>query len=193
MKTNILDILFQTCTSPVDTLSELTNRKPLGLAVLTAVFTSIVFSLTALPNPPELVETIFHLDKRSFNFMLALGIFVILYVVLIFIGGVLFHITAKLLHGTGDYSGIVCGLSFACFPLAFLAPLAFLRALLESSGNTLYFMVSTILFIWTLLLIIIAISVNYRISFWRAIAAFFIPVGLFVITPLFIITIYGLL
>jgi hypothetical protein len=142
-----------------------------------------------LPNPSELVEVIFDMDKGSFNLPLAVFLWVIIFLVALFIEGGIFHLIAILLRGHGSYLGMVCVLCFACFPFVFFAPMTFLRALLGASGTILYPIGSLALSLWILALAITAIHQNYHFSLGRAIAAYFIPGIILIIVPVFVITV----
>lgn len=189
MEKGILDILYQVLASPSKALGEVSNRKPLGWAVITAVFIAVVLSLTFLPKPSELVEVIFDMEKGSINLALAVFFWVIIFLVALFIEGGIFHLIAALLRGRGSYLGMVCGLCFACFPFVFFAPLTLLRALLGASGIILYPIGSLVFFLWILVLGIIAIRQNYQFSLWRAITTYFIPGILLIIVPILVVTV----
>ncbi|HJX69487.1 MAG TPA: Yip1 family protein [Dehalococcoidia bacterium] len=189
MEKGILDILYQVLASPSKALREVSKRRPLGWAMLTAIFISVVFALTLLPNPPELVEVIFDLEKGSLDLVPVVFIWVVIFLVALFIGGGIFHLIATLFRGRGSYLGLVCGLCFACFPFVFFAPLTLLRALLGFSGNILYPIGSLLLFLWILALEITAIRQNYHFSTGRAIATYFIPAILLIIVPLLVVTV----
>ena len=189
MEKGVLDILYELLASPSKALEEVSKRKPLGWAMITAVFIAVVLSLSFLPNPSELVEVIFDMEKGSFNLALAVFLWVIIFLVALFIEGGIFHLIAILLRGRGSYLGMVCGLCFACFPFVFFAPLTFLRALLGASGIILYPIGSLVLFLWILVLAIIAIHQNYHFSLGRAIATYFIPGILLIIVPILVVTV----
>jgi len=186
MAKDVLDILYQLLASPSMAFTKMNKGRPLGGALLMAVFIAVVMALTMLPNPSQLLEVIFSMERGSLNPTLVLFIWVILFLVIIFVEGGIFHLVALLLRGRGSYLGMICGLCFAHFPFVFFAPLTLLRALLGSTGNILYPFVSLIFFFWILILEIIAIRQNYYLSTGRAVAAFFIPVIFLAILPLFI-------
>lgn len=189
MGKGILDILYQVLASPSKVFGEVSERKPLAWAMLSAVFVSVVFALTLLPNPPELVEEIFGLEKGTLTLVPVVVLWVIIFLVALFIEGGIFHLIATLLRGRGSYLGMVCGLCFAHFPFVFFAPLTLLRALLGSTGNILYPFGSLLLFLWILVLEVTAIRQNYHFSIGRAIATYFIPAILLIIVPLLIVTV----
>lgn len=189
MGKELLDILYKVLVSPSRAFEEMGNKRPLGWALLTAVFIAIVIALNFIPNPNQLLEVIFTLERGSLSLTLIVFIWVIIFLAALFIGGGIFHFIAGLFRGQGSYLGMVCGLCFACFPLVFFAPLTFLRALLGSVGNILYPFGSLIFFLWVLVLEISAIRQNYCFSTSRAIATYFIPVILLIIVPLLIVII----
>jgi len=162
----------------------------LGWAMLTAVLISVVFAFTLLPNPPELVEVILGLERGRLNLAPLVFIWVIIFLVALLIQAGFFHVVAILLRGRGSYLGMLCGVCFACFPLVFFAPLALLRALLDSfSGHLLYYIGSLIFFLWILLLGITAIRQNYNLSPGRAVATCFIPAFVVIVIPLLVLVI----
>jgi hypothetical protein len=189
MEKGVLDILYQVLTSPSKALGEVSKSKPLGWAVINAIFIAVVLSLTFIPNPSDLLEVIFDMKKGSINLALAVFFWVIIFLVALFIEGGIFHLIAVLLRGRGSYLGMVCGLCFACFPFVFFAPLTLLRALLGASGIILYPIGSLVFFLWILVLGIIAIRQNYHFSLGRAITTYFIPGILLIIVPLLVVTV----
>lgn len=189
MEKGILDILYKVLTSPSKALEEVSKRKPLGWAMVIAVFISVVISFTFLPNLPQVIEVIFDMEKGSFNLALAVFLWVIISLTALFMEGGIFHLIAILLRGRGSYLGMVCGLCFACFPFVFFAPLTLLRALFGANGIILYHIGSLFLFLWILALGIIAIHQNYRFSLGRAITTYFIPGILLFVVPLLVVTV----
>ncbi len=189
MERGLLDNLYQILASPSKALEQVSNRKSLGWAVITAVFIAVVVSLAYLPNPPELVEVIFDMEKGSVNLALVVFLWVIIFLVALFIEGGVLHLIAVLLRGRGSYLGMVCGLCFACFPFVFFAPMTLLRALLGASGIILYPIGSMALFLWVFVLSIIAIRQNYHFSLGRAITTYFVPNIMLIVIPLVVITV----
>lgn len=185
----LLDILYKLLISPSKALAEVSERKPLGEAVLTAVFVAIVFAFSSLPNPHELIEIILDKEQGSFNPALAVVLWVVIFLIALFIEGGIFHLIAILIRSRGSYLGMVCGICFACFPFVFLAPLAFIRALLGASGTILYAICYPFIFLWVFFLAIIAIRHVYQLSPGRAIAIYFIPGILLIFIPIFLVTV----
>ena len=186
----LLDLLYQVMASPSEAFRVVRERRPLGWAVLTAIFISVVSALILLPNLPDLVDVIFALEEGSLNLALAVFIWVIMFLVALLIQAGFFHMVALLLRGRGSYLGMFCGVCFACFPLVFSAPLALMRALLDSlSGHLLYYILSLIFFLWILLLYIIAICQNYNLSPGRAVATCFTPAFVVIVIPLLVLVI----
>ncbi|MFC1925969.1 Yip1 family protein [Chloroflexota bacterium] len=189
MGKGLLDILYELLTSPSKALLEVSKGKPLGRSILTAVFIAIVLAFSFLPNPPELIELIFDRERGSFNLALAVFLWVIIFLAALFIEGGIFHVIARLLRGQGSYPGMVCGLCFACFPFVLFAPLAFMRALLGTSGPVFYSIAYPIPFFWVFYLAVKTTRINYNFSSRRAIAVYFIPGILLIVFPLLVITV----
>jgi len=81
----LLDLLYQVMASPSEAFRLVRERRPLGWAVLTAIFSSVVSALILLPNLPDLVDVIFSLDEVSLNLALAVFIWVILFLIALLI------------------------------------------------------------------------------------------------------------
>jgi len=189
MEKAILDIIYQVLASPLKAFEEVSRRKPLIWAMIAAVFVAIVVSFTMLPNPPELLEVIFDMEKGSFNLALAIFLWVVMVQIVLFMQGGIFHLIAILLGGKGNYLGMVCGLCFTCFPFVFFAPLTLLRSILGANGNIFYPIGSLVLFLWVFSLGIIAIHQNYRFSLGRAVITYFTPIILLIFIPLLVVTV----
>lgn len=186
----LVDLLYQVLASPSKAFGVVSERRPLGWAILTAIFISVVSALILLPNPPELVEVILDLERRRLSLVSVTPIWVIIFLVALLIQAGFFHMVALLLRGRGSYLGMFCGVCFACFPLVFSAPLALLRALLDSrSGNLLYYVLSLVFFLWILLLYVIAIRQNYDFSLKRSVATCFAPAFVVIVIPLLVLVI----
>lgn len=82
------------------------------------------------------------------------------------------HLIAIMFRGQGAYSGMLCGRSFANLPLVFFAPLAVLHIFLSYPGSLIYYLGAALIFVWVLLLDVMAVRQNYRFSTARAIATY---------------------
>ena len=183
MEQGVLDTLYQVLASPSRGLRKVTQSQPLGWAIGVAVLVSLVIALSLLPNPPGLIEAIFHLEGGSFNFVLAVFSVIGSFLFGLLLAGGVFHGMAKLLRGQGSYWGVFCGLCFAFFPGVIFAPLMLLQALLGFPGQILFLVGALVLFPWILILQILAISQNYGFPTRRAIATFFIPAVILGVLP----------
>jgi len=182
MEQGILDTLYQVLASPSAGLRGITKWRPWGWAILTAVFASLVVALTTFPNPSDFTRVVFGWEKGSVSFVPALILWVSIFLVALLASAGIFHLIALLLRGRGSYLGMLCGLSFAAFPVVLFAPLALLRALLGFPGAILYSIGGLLLLLWILVLQVIAIRQNYGFSIGRAIATYFIPGAAVLIT-----------
>jgi hypothetical protein len=184
----LLDLLYQVLASPSKAFEVVSERRPLGWAILIAIFSSVVSALILLPNPPELAEVILNLKKGTLNLVSVTPIWVIIFLVALLIQAGFFHGVALLLRGRGSYLGMFCGVCFACFLLVFSAPLALMRALLDSLiGHILYYVFSLFFFLWILVLYVIAIRQNYHLSLGKAVATCFVPAFVVIVVPLLVL------
>jgi hypothetical protein len=184
----LLDILYDVMVSPTTALSRVAERKPWPLAIATAVFIALIFAFVLLPYPPQLADIILGLERGTLPLVPVVFVWVLMFLIILSAQAALFHLLATLFRGKGTYRGMLCGLCFVWLPAFFVAPLALLRVLLDSSsGHILYIVGSFILTLWVLLLYIIAIRQNYRLSPLKAIITGFIPLFImFVLPPLIV-------
>ncbi len=190
MQLGILDTLYLVLTSPSAAFRAVTEKRPLGWAILTALFSSVVFSFVLLPNPHELAEAIFGLEKGRLGTAPFVLIWLSLFPLALLILSGLFQVVAMVLRGRGSFRGVYCGLCFASFPLVFFAPLALLRALIDSrTGQLVYYVGAVPLCLWILALGVIAIRQNYGFTFGRAAVTCFVPVFLVFFVPVLVVAI----
>jgi len=178
----LLDTLYEVLTVPTVAFRGVIEKKPLGRTMVTALISSVIFAYVVLPNPPHLFEAILGLKRGSLHMAPLVFVWLSLFPLALVIQAGLFHAVARLLHGRGGYPGLLCGLCFATFPLVFFAPLALIRALIDSTlGQVLYGIGSLILILWILWLHIAAVRQNYGFRLGRAIATCLIPAFLAVV------------
>ena len=190
MVLGLLDILYQVLASPSTAFRVVSQKRPLGWAILTAIFSSVVFAYVILPNPHQLAEVIFGLDRGSLNIAPLVLVWLSLFPLALLIQAGLLHAVAVLSRGRGSYRGMFCALCFASFPVVFFAPLALFRAILDSgAGQLLYNIGSLILLLWILLLDIAAVRQNYHFRLGRAVATCLIPLFLVMAGPMLVVVI----
>jgi hypothetical protein len=107
-------------------------------------------------------------------------------------GGV-YHLLAKLLRGDGNYKRIIASLGFASFPSILIAPFNLLYFIEGSIGKIVALMVvlsiSFGVSLWQMVLTVIAIRENYKLSTAKAVAVYLIPIALAIIISIFMIII----
>ena len=190
MVLGVLDVLYQVLASPPTAFRVVSEKRPLGWAILTAIFSSVVFAYVILPNPHQLAETIFGLGKDTLNIAPLVLVWLSLFPLALLIQAGLLHAVAVLLRGRGSYLSIFCGVCFASFPVVFFAPLALFRAVLESgAGQLLYNLASLVLLLWILVLDVMAVRQNYHFPLRRAVATCLIPFFLVFVAPPLIVLI----
>ncbi len=196
-----LDTLAGVLLSPAATMARITERGPVGLALLTAVSVAIVSGLVLVPNPPELVEDIMGLSKGTLTLWTVLPLWVLVFMAVLSLQAVFVHLEATVLKhrggptatspegpgGTtrGGFRGIFCGLCFAYLPGWLSAPLIMLRALLASErANAAYQVVFPLLCLWVFFLGVTAVRQNYRMSPGRAVAVASVAFLVLVVLPI---------
>ena len=182
MKPGILfDSLYQILVSPSEGLKEVTEGRHILWSVIISVFIAIVFALTIIANPSDFTRVIFQLEKESVAFVPAVILWVVIFLIAILLSAGAYHLVARLFRGQGSYIGMACGLSFSVFPLVFFAPLNLVRALLGFAGIVIYDILAIAVFFWVLVLIVMTIKNNYKLTAGKAIAVYIIPAAAVVI------------
>ncbi len=92
-----LDTLAGVLWAPTATMARITDRRPLGLALLAAMSVAIVSGLVLLPNPPELAEDILGLSKGSLRLWTVLPLWVALFAAVLSLQAALVHLEAAVL------------------------------------------------------------------------------------------------
>jgi len=180
-----LDTLSGVLLSPSRTFEAITTKRPLVLALATAVSVAIVSGLVIAPNPPELAEVMFDLRKGTLSLWAILPLWVCLFLAVLCVQVTFVHVTAIVLRGKGCYSGILCGLCFAYLPGLLAAPLVMLRAVFSSDrANAFYGVVFPLLCLWIFLLAIAAVQRNYGMTTLRAVSICSLAFAVLVVSPM---------
>jgi hypothetical protein len=187
----ILDTLWAVLVSPSDAFAFITRTRPLWWALLAGVAVALMSGFVLVPNPPELAEVIIGLGKGTLPGAPAFAFWVAFFLLAVAIQAAIVHTLALIMGGKGRYAGIFCGICFAYFPGLLAAPLALLRAVMDSLyGHIIYNSVFALLCIWIVILAVIATKHNYGLSTTKATAACLLTGFLFVVLPLVVVTIW---
>lgn len=180
-----LDTLSGVLFSPSQTFEAITSKRPVALALSTAVSVAIVSGLVIAPNPPELAEVMFDLRKGTLSLWAVLPLWICLFMAVLCTQVTFVHATATILKGKGSYSGILCGLCFAYLPGLLAAPLVMLRAVFSSDrANAFYEVAFPLLCLWIFLLAIAAVQHNYRMTTLRAVSVCSLAFAVLVVSPM---------
>ncbi len=93
-----LDTLAGVLLSPSSTLARITDRGPLGLALLTAVSVAVISGLVLVPNPPELLEDIMGMEKGTLGLRTVLPLWVALFMAVLWLQAAFVHLEAMALR-----------------------------------------------------------------------------------------------
>lgn len=168
-KHNILDLFYIVLTSPVRAIREVVERRPVGWAIFLLVILAVLGIASSLPG----LKTVTELSLGRMEVIGLIILTAIFYPIATFIFTGIIHGIALLFKGRGKYLGAVCGLSFANLPQAFAVIVALFSLFPVDGGEFVYALGSFCLFIWTLILTIIAVKENYQVSAVRSIAILF--------------------
>ncbi|NMB40769.1 MAG: YIP1 family protein [Firmicutes bacterium] len=152
---NILDLLDGVVWKPVSTLNLIAREKPVGWALS-------IFALSTLLGLVSTDYSVFEPLQISPTLFIIIQIVVSIAGLFVFAG--LLHLVAPLFKGHKDYWGLFSALGFANFP-GFLSPVAaVLGNTAGMAGAILGGVISVAAGIWMLVLYLIALRENCRIS-----------------------------
>lgn len=180
MQQGILDTLTGVLARPTSTIRSICQQRPIAWAIIVYLVASLVTTVTMIE--PGMLEEL-GLPELGMPAILV-GISIINIVTLVVFTAI-GHLAASLLGGKGSYGGLFSGFGFAALPYAFAAPLAVIGmltvvgALLSGLGNF-------AVFVWSLVLSILAVRENYLVSTGRAILICLLLLILSVVLGVFI-------
>jgi len=161
LNSRVLSWLTGVISEPVFTLQEVSREKPVGWA-LVIYLAAIFLVLLSFGISPALVMFMWPL--------LFIGGFIVL--------GVLYHLAATLLGGSGPFAGGLSALGFSAFLFFLIPPLQFLASAAGPPGRIFAFLAYMFVFLWIMVLYVIGVKENYRLPVGRSIVV--------VLTPLFL-------
>lgn len=156
-----LDLMYQLLASPRRALRVVTRGEQLRQAGALWLFTAFLLSLTSFVEGPGLAAR-----------------FLVTFVLMgtaLFLHGAVVDYSAGFLGGRGTARGITAGFMAASFPYAFSVFGGLFDMLLGFGGEAL----GTVLFLWSFVLDVIAVSENYGFSTGKALLTALIPAILF--------------
>lgn len=154
-----LDLMYQLLAAPRQALRTVTRGEKLRQAALLWLFVNFLLSLSAILEGPELMT-------RFFLSVIVLGMG-------LFLHSAVTDYCAGFLGGRGTAKGITAGFMAASFPYAF----AVFGALFGFGESLL----ALVLFLWSFVLDVTAISENYGFSTGKALLVALIPYLLFAV------------
>lgn len=182
---NLPDLLYGVLAKPVETLRYLTMSKPLTMALLVYIAISVLGAIAAIPGLAQLDSLPGGVSRdvppglsffSSPAFIIATVISTPIFALItLFIVGGLYHLLSMLFKGEGDFRGLLSALGFASFPQVLSIPFVLLSLVAGTLGGVLSGVVSFAVSIWIIVLTIISIRENYRLSTGKAVLIFFIP------------------
>ncbi len=157
---NIYNVIF----SPKEFFSSENIIKSTRLAAGTIIFISAYMTI---------VTSIFSGDL-SFSLFLTVPFGILITMLMWFLTGLFFEYCAKIFDRGGQLKEILFYTAFAGIPYIFFAPLELVKTL----GQTGYFFASTIeflLYLWIIILYVLALRAVYKITLARAFMLIFLP------------------
>ena len=166
---SILDIAYGILFSPKATLVQLAEQPRLGQALAWYVVVSLI---STLGSAPELGRT---MGGGGLAGLVVLGVAVSL--VVSFVLAAIWHVLAELFGGRGRGVTMWTLLAYSSTPSMFMA----LGAVISSVSYGLWVLLQLALGVWVIVLDVLAVSANYKISGGRAFAVVIIPVAVLIV------------
>lgn len=186
----LLDILYGVAVSPSSTFRAISQRRPWLWVTITAAFIAVIFAFVLLPYPSQLAGIILQMGRDALPLAPVLPVWMVIFFIILSVQAAMFHLLAALLRGKGTYTGMLCALCFVWLPAFLVAPLALLRAVLDSyTGHMLYIVGSSILCSWVVWLYFTAVRQNYQLSPARAAITCLIPLFVMFALPPIVVAI----
>lgn len=161
-----LELLYDLVVKPRQTLECIKETASLGHAALILLLCSILNSLG-----------LFSGDISIFlkSFLLLLFVIYTLANWVITVG--ILHGMAHLVGGHGSYKDMLKLAGFSSFITLFMVPCYLIDLFSPDLGALLFCVVGVLLFLWSVLLSILSISINYGLSVFRAALAYSLPLA----------------
>jgi hypothetical protein len=196
---SLFDLLYGVIIRPVATFKYLSVKKPWIMATVLYVVIAFISAIAGVPGQQDQLSELTKLSNNSDINIGAIAIVALVVVLpifsfigLFFIGGI-YHLLAKAFKGDGSYKGIISALGFAGFPSIVSTPFSLLYFIGGPIGKIVAvattLSISFAVGIWVLILNILAIRENYRLSTGKAVAVCLIPVAVVVVLVIILFTI----
>jgi hypothetical protein len=196
---SLFDLLYGVIARPVATFKYLSVKKPWVMAIVLYIAVAFISAVAGVPGQQDQLSD---LTKLGGNSNINIGAIVIVALVIVlpifsFIGlliiGGIYHLLARAFKGNGSYKGMISTLGFAGFPSIVSTPFSLLYFIGGPIGKIIAVVttlsVSFIVGIWILVLNILAIRENYKLSTGKAVAVCLIPVAVVIVLLVILLTI----
>lgn len=193
-KRDFVDLLYGIIAKPVPTLRYIAETRLVAQGIALFIAVAWITSIASIPSQyylfklmPDSTGEADIFSRLSIIMPLIVAPFLAIAGLAIISG--IYHGLAKLFKGDGSYGSLISTLSFAGFPKLFAVPFSLIVLFGGRTGSFPTFFISMIIFalisqafaIWVIVLDIIAIRENYRLSTGKATLVYFIPVIAFII------------
>ncbi|MCL6472643.1 MAG: YIP1 family protein [Firmicutes bacterium] len=193
-KRDFVDLLYGVIAKPVPTLRYIAKTRLIAQGIALFIAVAWITSIASIPSQyylfklmPDSTGEADIFSRLSIIMPLIVAPFLAIAGLAIISG--IYHGLAKLFKGDGSYGSLISTLSFASFPRLFAVPFSLIVLFGGRTGSFPTFFISMIIFalvsqafaIWVIVLDIIVIRENYRLSTGKATLVYFIPVIAFII------------
>jgi hypothetical protein len=192
----VIENAVRVVTAPVDTLRRLTHHPRIGWAIGVVVVVAVLSALAGSAGFDVTGEPFAATGLDAFQGVMLVGSVIfgpLVSLLFVIVWAAVLHGMARLLKGTGTFAGTFTGVSFAYLVTVFGVPFQLLPLALGGAGTALAGLVTFGLFIWSVVLDVIAVRECHHLTTGRAVASVLVPMAVFIaLIGLFVIFIIAL-
>lgn len=188
---------------PINTIQEIVDAKPVGLGLLTLFVVALVGALVGVGtgfDPTEANNEDVQFPDVSFGLVVSMSIVITLWVIPVFaLLSLIPHVLARLFGGNGSYVGYLSGaamipvISLISTAVSAVLALALRTDGLEGAGSVVSTVVSLAVAIWMIILTVLLIRENYRLTTGMAVVTFLVTVPIGAVAAVILGAILGIL
>ena len=188
---------------PIHTIQQIVVDRPVGLGLLTLFGVALVGTLVGVGtgfDPKEASNEDVQFPDISFGLVVSMSIVITLWVIPVFaLLSLIPHVLARLFGGSGAYAGFLSGaamipvISLISTAVSAVLALALRTDGLEGTGSAVSSVVSLVVAIWMIVLTVLLIRENYRLTTGMAILTFLVTALIGAVAALILGAILGML
>jgi len=182
---SFIDNLYGVIFTPSEAMKKITREKPIGQGLIVLILSTLLPMLstsrtfvrinqlqpTLPPGMPPQIAPFIH-SMGPFLLIIAAITIIIFKPLITFLFTALIHMISEFLGGEGEGKGLFTGFCFASFPSILMAPIHIINNFTSFNIASIF---NFALFIWVIVLQVIAVKQNNNFSTSRAVLTYVLP------------------